>query len=139
MSQIQGKPQVTQAKLLEYRNLRQECAQIQAKIGELEMELNEHQLVIESLGGLEGGRKAFHLIGGVLVEQTVSEILPAVTANKDGIVNLLAQMEQLLKQKGDAALEIQEKYGLNQQQQVKQQKSENQQQSNEIKAAGVLA
>lgn len=34
---------------------------------------------------LEGDRKAFRLIGGVLVERTVGEVLPAVQQNYEGV------------------------------------------------------
>ena len=49
------------------------------------MERDEHRLVIESLTKLESERKAFRLIGGVLVEKTVGEVLPAVSQNFEGV------------------------------------------------------
>lgn len=43
------------------------------------------RLVIEALTPLEGGRRCFRLVGGVLVERTVSEVVPAVTKNRNGV------------------------------------------------------
>jgi prefoldin subunit 2 len=53
------------------------------------MERDEHKLVVETLSKLEDERKAFRLIGGILVERTVGEVLPAVTQNFDGVCVVL--------------------------------------------------
>jgi prefoldin subunit 2 len=74
-----------QAIIQHFSGLRQELASIWTKIGELDMEKNEHVLVLNAISELESSRKCFRLIGGVLVERTVGEVLPAVTRNKDGL------------------------------------------------------
>lgn len=51
----------------------------------MEQELNEHQLVCETMEPMEPGRKAFRLVGDVLVERTVGEVLPAVKRNKESL------------------------------------------------------
>jgi len=43
----------------------------------------EIRLVIETLKEVEKERKCFRMIGGVLVERTVGEVLPALEANKE--------------------------------------------------------
>ncbi len=43
------------------------------------------RLVIETLGGVSGDRRCFRMIGGVLVERTVKEVLPALEANRDKV------------------------------------------------------
>jgi len=40
------------------------------------------RLVINSISKMESGRKAFRLVGGVLIQQTVGEVLPAVTGHQ---------------------------------------------------------
>lgn len=54
---------------------------------QLSLERDEHKLVIEQLSTLESERKAFRLIGGILVEKTVGEALPAVQQNYEGVCN----------------------------------------------------
>ena len=41
--------------------------------------------VIEALKPLEGERKCHRLINGVLIERTVSQVLPALTLNFDNV------------------------------------------------------
>ena len=43
------------------------------------------RLVVETVTPLEKERRAYRLVGGVLVEQTVEEILPYVLKNRDGV------------------------------------------------------
>lgn len=42
-------------------------------------------MVIENLKDVAPERKCFRLIGGVLVERTVKEVLPALTSNRDQV------------------------------------------------------
>jgi prefoldin subunit 2 len=42
-------------------------------------------LVIETLKEVEKDRKCFRMIGGVLVERTVNEVLPALEQNREQV------------------------------------------------------
>ena len=44
-----------------------------------------HRQVIEALKDVDGDRKCFRLMGGVLVERTVKEVLPALQHNNDQV------------------------------------------------------
>ena len=50
--------------------MQSECQQIMGKIQELNLEKEEHKLVLDTLKKLDGGRTAYRLVGGVLVEKT---------------------------------------------------------------------
>lgn len=50
------------------------------------------RLVVDTLTPLEESRRAYRLVGGVLVERTVGEVLPTVKANQEGIKQLLQQL-----------------------------------------------
>ena len=41
--------------------------------------------MLETLTPLEGERRCFRLVGGVLVERTVGEVAPAVTRNREAL------------------------------------------------------
>ncbi|XP_053604271.1 prefoldin subunit 2 [Plodia interpunctella] len=83
-----------------FQNLRTEQRQLANKISELEMDLNEHKIVIETLKGVEGSRKCFRMVGGVLVERTVAEILPELESNREQLPKALAALQEQLTKKG---------------------------------------
>jgi len=82
-----------------YKQMSAECQQTALKINELSQEKDSHRLVIENLSKLEPERKAFRLIGGVLVQRTVGEILPIVQTNYEGIKELISKLEANLATK----------------------------------------
>ena len=43
------------------------------------------RLVIETLQDVDKDRKCFRMVGGVLVERTVKEVLPALVTNRDQV------------------------------------------------------
>ena len=52
--------------------------------------------VADTLEPMERTRKAFQLINSVLVERTVEEVLPIVKENRDGILQVKANIEERL-------------------------------------------
>ena len=42
-------------------------------------------MVIDALKGVESERRCFRMIGGVLVERTVKDVLPALENNKEQV------------------------------------------------------
>ena len=102
-----GAPLTEQQIIATYKAMRAEIRQMAEKIGELDVETNEHERVIQTLSELPQDRKAFRMVGGVLVERTVREVLPAVTANHEGITQVLKQLNDNIKQKEASADEWQ--------------------------------
>lgn len=68
-----------------FKQMNAECQQIQAKVTELTLEKEEHRLVEGTLSKLDDSRKAYRLVGGILVERTVGEVRPIVTQNLAGV------------------------------------------------------
>jgi len=91
-----------------YSRLQNELQSLAGKIGELEQEAEEHgyaffphltttlnlrsiRLVLSTLNEalqVEPHRKCFRLIGGVLVERTVKDVVPALQTNREGVCTL---------------------------------------------------
>nr|KAJ3420438.1 hypothetical protein HK105_005673 [Polyrhizophydium stewartii] len=92
--------------------MKQELQAIAQKIGELEMERDEHQMVVDTISPLEGDRKCFRLVGGVLVERTVKDVLPLVKQNMEGITNIIKQLALNYKKREDELAEFQKKYNI---------------------------
>ncbi|KAJ9661808.1 Cochaperone prefoldin complex subunit [Neophaeococcomyces mojaviensis] len=85
----------------QYQNYKSTLQSLAQKVGEIEQEIEEHKLVIETLEPLPGDRKCFRLINGVLVERTVKEVLPALKTNSDGLKQVLDELLKQYKSKQD--------------------------------------
>ncbi|CAM9250991.1 unnamed protein product [Ectocarpus sp. 8 AP-2014] len=101
-----------------YRGMLGDVNQMRRKISELEQEVSEHQMVVDTLEPLEGTRRAYRLVGGVLVERTVGEVLPTVKANQEGIKQLLQQLATTRANKEKEAAEWKIKYKIRSQQEA---------------------
>lgn len=114
-----------------FQALRTEQRQIGSKISELQMDLNEHKwvwkddscviavrqsrptadvvnstwisyrIVIETLRGVETSRKCFRMVGGVLVERTVADVLPELENNCTQLPKAVQALENQLAKKGE--------------------------------------
>jgi len=96
----------------QYKRLRSEQQALGSKIGELEIEAHEHSLVIQAIEKLDGSRRCYRLVGGVLVERTVAEVLPAVQKNRDQIRDIIKQLREQFIKKGDEVSEFSARYQL---------------------------
>merc|ERR1711890_47483 len=96
-NKIQGVPEAVANGLTSLRN---EQRQMASKLSELQMDLNEHKLVIETLDKVDKDRRCFRLVGGVLVERKVGEVEPALIGNKDNLSKLIETLEKQLTEKG---------------------------------------
>lgn len=74
------------------------------------MELGEHSLVISAIQPLDPSRKCFRMIGGVLVERTVGEVLPAVQRNKEGLQDVIGRLGEALQRKKKELSDFEAKY-----------------------------
>lgn len=73
---------MTSQAITKFRQLLQQSQSLVQKISELEMDRNEHKLVEDTLEPLDPHRKAYRLVGEMLVERTVAEVLPSVKTNR---------------------------------------------------------
>jgi len=94
------------------QQMRDRCQEMVRQINELDMDNNEHRLVVEALTPLDPGRKCFRMVGSVIVERTVSEVLPAVQKNKDQISTTMTKLMETLKIQQTAAEEFAAKHRL---------------------------
>ncbi|KAL2113329.1 hypothetical protein VUR80DRAFT_4381 [Thermomyces stellatus] len=88
----------------QYNNFKNSLQQIAQKIGEIEQESEEHKLVLDTLAPLDGKRKCFRLINGVLVERTVEDVVPNLKTNAEGLKKVLEDLVKTYKAK-EAELE----------------------------------
>ncbi|KAM6909533.1 prefoldin subunit 2 [Xenentodon cancila] len=95
-----------------FQRMRQEQRSMASKSAELEMDINEHNLVIDTLKEVDPSRKCFRLVGGVLVERTVKEVLPALENNKETISKIVESINSQMQAKGRELTEYRERYNI---------------------------
>merc|ERR1711998_642818 len=82
------------------------------KIAEMNVEKNEHSMVVGTLEPLDPARKAWRLVGGVLVERTCGEVLPAVNEALAKITEVVESLTKDYDKKDEEIKEFMEKYNI---------------------------
>jgi prefoldin subunit 2 len=85
-------PRSEQEVLARFQDKRQQVAALAQRLGDLEAEAAEHALVEKALAPMEASRRCFRMVGDVLVERTVGEVLPAVRRNREGLEGVVAAL-----------------------------------------------
>ncbi|KIO17786.1 glycoside hydrolase family 16 protein [Tulasnella calospora MUT 4182] len=104
--------QEVQARYSRYQNELQSVAQ---KLGELETEAEEYELVLKTLEEClesQPDRTCFRLIGGVLVERTVKDVAPQIKTNRDGIRRVIESLVTQYKGKEEEFQAFQREYNI---------------------------
>lgn len=70
------------------------------------------RMVIETLKTVNEDRKCFRMIGGVLCERTVKEVLPVLENNKDQLSKVIDAVSEQLTKKGAEINEYKEKHNI---------------------------
>mmetsp|Transcript_694 Transcript_694/g.1048 ORF Transcript_694/g.1048 Transcript_694/m.1048 type:complete len:111 (-) Transcript_694:117-449(-) len=83
----------------QHQNLKAEYQAYAQKLSEMEAERKEHALVISTLQKLPNERRCYRLVGGVLVERTVGEVVPAVSKNLESIEKVVSNLEEAMDKK----------------------------------------
>ncbi|CAD7002567.1 probable prefoldin subunit 2 [Ceratitis capitata] len=96
----------------EFQQLRNEQRNLVNNLNTLEMDLKEHKTVIETLKTVDPERKCFRLIGGVLAERTVKEVLPQLIENKDFIEKTITRVNEDLTAKGQQINKFKEEHNI---------------------------
>jgi len=78
-----------------FQALRDEQIQLIQKTQDLEIDLKEHDLVLSTLSTItDKQRRCYRMIGGILLEHTVDEVLPALKENREQIHNIIENFKQ---------------------------------------------
>ncbi|XP_040573264.1 prefoldin subunit 2 [Lepeophtheirus salmonis] len=101
MAGMMMKPNAKQEEILNGFNLlRNEQRTLANKVSELTTDLNEHKLVLETLNQVEKDRRCFRMVGGVLVERNVGNVVPALKSNSEKMDKLIETLTKQLTEKG---------------------------------------
>merc|ERR1711959_47435 len=112
-TEVPAEQQEAEKKIVaKFQEMREEKQKIAAKIAEMNTEKNEHEMVVKTLTPMDPNRKAWRMVGGVLVERTCGEVLPAV---QEGLGKITEVVETLTKKYDDQEADIKafmEKYNI---------------------------
>ncbi|KAJ8974651.1 hypothetical protein NQ317_019888 [Molorchus minor] len=92
-----------------FQSLRAEQRALSGKLSEFELDLNEHKMVIETLKNVNEDRKCFRLIGGVLTERKVKDVLPVLITNQEKLREFIEKLNEQITKKGQEINEYREK------------------------------
>jgi len=96
-----------------FQSLRDEQTQLVQKTQDLEMDLKEHDLVLSTLSTItDKQRRCYRMIGGVLIEHTVGEVVPALQANREQINNVIESFKQKTEEKAKELTAYKQKHDI---------------------------
>ena len=87
------------------------------------MKMQEHLRVVKTLEPLPADRRAFRLIGGVLVEKTVGEVLPAVQQQQEQLNQLILRLTDTITEKEKDLKKMQKEFDLQKERNNRESKS----------------
>merc|ERR1712176_30771 len=93
-----------------FQSLCQMQRQLQQKLAEIKQERGEHELVADTLKKAEPERKAWRLVGGVLTERSVGEVLPALQNQIENLSKVISSLEEQMNTKAKEITEYREKH-----------------------------
>lgn len=69
-------------------------------------------MVIATLQNVNEDRRCFRLVGGVLTERKVKDVLPALVSNLEKLKELIEKLKEQITKKGIEINEYREKYNI---------------------------
>lgn len=91
------KAQVLQQK---YNKFQESVTELQTQLSSIVSQLHEHAIVDKTLSAIppseRGGRKCFKMIGGVLVDKTIDEVIQILETEKNGLTKQKTKTEDAL-------------------------------------------
>merc|ERR1712168_105795 len=122
-----------------FQKMRENQRNLASKISELEVDIKEHETVIETLKEVSSDRKCFQLIGGVLTEKTVGEVVPNLVNKKSQISSVTEHLHKELEKTGSELVKFKEEHNIQIRGEQPAKKAEGSSQKSEDKKSGILA
>lgn len=98
---------------LTYMRLKKEIGMLGAQIASIKADKNEHKSVIDVLEAQPKTKKAFQMIGSVLTESTVEQVLPNLQKQLENFERTITAMDSQHQKKYAELKEFTTKYQLN--------------------------
>merc|ERR1712142_305854 len=135
-----GKPTKNQQEIIaQFQKMRENQRNLASKISELEVDIKEHETVIEALKEVSSDRKCFQLIGGVLTEKTVGDVVPNLINKKGQIGSVTEHLHKELEKTGQELIKYKEEHNIQIRGEQQPTAKKDQKASSEDKKSGILA
>ncbi|XP_043283545.1 prefoldin subunit 2 [Venturia canescens] len=95
--------------LAHFQALRVDQRMMASKLSELELEVNEHKIVIDTLKNVDPKRKCYRMIGGILCERVVEDVIPSLVTTKEQLAKIIESLHDQLEKKGVEINDFKEK------------------------------
>jgi prefoldin subunit 2 len=95
-----------------YKAMLNERDAIAGMVLERQSDVDEHALVLKTLKNCKRDRKAWRLVGDVLVERTVETVIPEVEKNKEKLSGVVENAKQQLENKAKEMREFEKRYNI---------------------------
>lgn len=90
-----------------FSQLRSELKDLQSKAVQFEIDLQQHERVLQSISDLPDDRRCYRLVGEVLVQMTIAQAKPALEQQKNSLKELVETFQQKVKAKEEELLKFQ--------------------------------
>lgn len=95
-----------------YRALRQEVDSLYARLGQVDSDRSEHDLVLKQLRSLDGDRRCWHQVGAVLTERTVADVVPVLESTRENLQATVERLTLAVTDREKSLTELSRKLGL---------------------------
>jgi prefoldin subunit 2 len=121
--------------MAQFEEMKQSYGVVCNKLAELQSDVNEHELVIATLKDMSDDRKCFRLVGEVLVERNVGQVLPALEEHCKGIAAVIERLEAEKEKRAQAINAFAAKYNIRPRGAADEERQRQQQQQQQQEAA----
>lgn len=95
-----------------YRALRQEVDSLYARLGQIDSDRSEHDLVLKQLRSLDGKRRCWHQVGAVLTERTVAEVVPVLESTREKLQSTVERLTSAVTDREKSLSQLSRKLGV---------------------------
>ncbi|KAH0793482.1 prefoldin subunit 2 [Histomonas meleagridis] len=96
----------------QFNKLREELKELQSKNIQFELDMQQHERVLESIAKLPDDRKCYRLVGEVLVQMTIGEARPALDQQRASLKELIQTFTAKIKAKEEELLAFQKEHNI---------------------------
>jgi len=96
---------------VQYQRLREEIDSLYGRLGQVDSDRSEHDLVLKQLTQLDGERRCWHQVGAVLTERTVGDVAPVLKGTRDKLQNTVERITATVAERESKLADIARKIG----------------------------